>query len=300
MTAIQSYRNGNAASDQAGPACVCCELQLSSGDDFCPDCLTPSELSRSVAQRENAAEFVSILGASNAGKTVYLGMLLDVLGSRTSPIRGVANGTFSIAFQEQVITALEQRRFPEKTATETDTWKWLHCELSTTIGKKEKVLDFVAPDFAGEAIASELEQAGLYPAIEHVVSRSSGILLLCDSVKVRDSGPREDLFAMKLASYISQINEIDSENQKGPSVAVVFTKADACPEAEEDPTLFAKNNMPRFLDFCERNLPCHSFFAASIVGSSCIVAGDQSGPRQVPLHIEPRGIVEPLQWIVNQ
>ena len=247
-------------------------------------------------------EFISVLGASNAGKTVYLGLLLDMLGSHCSPIRGTAQGTFSISLQEQVVNALQTCRFPEKTPTESDLWKWLHCELSWTKAKKNtKQIDFIAPDFAGEAVAAELEHAGSFPAISAVVSRSCGVLILCDSAEVRDSGPREDLFAMKLASYISESHPQSARSKQSslPAVAVVFTKSDTCPEAEEDPDRFAQNNMPRFVDFCRRKLPIHRFFAASVSGATCMVDDDELGYRYLPLHIEPRGIIQPLQWLVS-
>ena len=86
-----------------------------------------------------------------------------------------------------------------------------------------------------------------------------------------------------------------------PAVAVVFTKSDTSPEAELAPDRFAANNMPRLVDFCQRNFRAHKFFAASVVGSSCMIGGnDVSGYQQIPLHIEPRGVIEPLQWVIGQ
>lgn len=309
MSAIHSYRNqssmtdydDNAAEDRI--ACICCGGELSELDPFCQECYAPMEVSRSVMAREVQPNLISVLGASNAGKTVYLGLLLDMLGRRSSPLRGAAQGTFSISLQEQVINALQKCRFPEKTPTESDLWKWLHCELSWAESKKiTKQVDFIAPDFAGEAVASELDQAGMYPAIRHVVSRSCGILILCDSAEVRDSSPREDLFAMKLASYISDLHphSAGAKAAELPAIAVVFTKSDTCPEAEADPELFAQNNMPRFIDFCDRRLPNYAFFSASVIGASCMVTDEELGPRNIPLHIQPRGVTEPLQWLVGQ
>ncbi len=304
MTAIESYRNqplGN-ESDTGGETffCVCCDQEVSDLDLFCHQCNVPAEVSKSVASRDVQADFISVLGASNAGKTVYLGLLLDMLGSRCSPIRGSVQGTFSISLQEQVVNALGQCRFPEKTPTESDLWKWLHCEVSWAKSKKSiQHIDFVAPDFAGEAIAGELEQTGSYPAIRNVVSRSCGILLLCDSAEVRDSGPREDLFALKIASYIADLHR-HSKQSTHPAIAVVFTKSDTCQDAEDDPDRFAQNNMPRFIDFCTRKLPQHRFFAASVIGASCTITGDKREHCKVPLHIQPRGVIEPLQWLVGQ
>ena len=59
--------------------CACCDQRLSERDEYCPECLTPASLSRTVATRVGKQNFISVLGASNAGKTVYLGLLLDIL-----------------------------------------------------------------------------------------------------------------------------------------------------------------------------------------------------------------------------
>ncbi len=284
--------------------CICCSQSLSSRDHCCAECQTPASVSRAVIGRGGAQNFVSVLGASNAGKTVYLGMLLDMLSKGSDALRGSATGTFSIELQEQVITALERRSFPEKTASEADTWKWIHCQLSMADKKKTRVLDLISPDFAGEAISMEIAQAGSYPSIAHVVSQSNGIMILCDSMRVRDTGSSEDLFAMKLATYVAEQHRIQvpqGRNQpKGPTIAVVFTKCDGCPEAVESPAQFASNNTPRLAEYCRRMFANHGFFAASVAGSSGLLADTKGRKMRVPFHIQPYGITEPLQWIINQ
>jgi len=285
--------------------CVCCEQQMSDRDEYCPACQTPSSLSRSVEMRGNGHHFVSVLGASNAGKTVYLGLLLDILSKGPESFRGTATSAFSVDLQEQVVTALENRMFPEKTPTEVDAWKWLHCQISATGKKESHEVDLVSPDFAGEAIAMEINQAGLYPAIQHVVSKSSGLMILCDSMRVRDEGSGEDLFSMKLATYIAQMHGLTGDKSKAylggqaPSIAVIFTKCDGCPEATEDPSQFAANNMPRLFEYCRRTFPRHAFFAASVAGNSGMLADDTGLKMRMPFHIQPRGVIEPLQWLVG-
>ena len=140
-------------------------------DEYCPECQTPASISKTVALRGGTQNFVSVLGASNAGKTVYLGLLLDILSKGPEEFRGTSTSSFSIDLQEQVVTALERRTFPEKTPAEADAWKWLHCSL--TVGEKKSLrsADLISPDFAGEAIAMEVTQAGMYPAIENVGSQ---------------------------------------------------------------------------------------------------------------------------------
>lgn len=291
--------------------CVCCGTALPDRDGFCRDCQTPIGLSRAVATRESSQSFVSVLGASGAGKTVFLGLLLDLLSNGSERLKGLAASAFSVALQEQVITALEQRTFPEKTQSEADTWDWLHCQVTTGLKKKMRQVDLIAPDFAGEAIGLEIEQTGLYPAIRHVVSKSAGLLILCDSLKVRDAGSAEDLFALKLASYIAQSQGIDvaaahkakelnvKPKHKGPAIAIVFTKCDGCPETREDPEAFATNNTPRLAEFCRQTFHNYAFFSAGVVGSAGVLADRAGRHMQIPFHIEPHGIIEPLEWVMQ-
>ncbi|QDT07176.1 hypothetical protein K227x_56010 [Rubripirellula lacrimiformis] len=286
--------------------CACCDQRLPDRVEYCAECSTPASLSHAVAKRVGTQSFVSVLGASNAGKTVYLGLLLDILSKGTDAFRGLPTSAFSIDLQEQVITALEGRVFPDKTPSEADAWKWLHCQISMAEKKKQRNVDLVSPDFAGEAISLEIDQTGTYPAIGHVVKKSSGILILCDSMRVRDAGSGEDLFATKLASYIAQAHGLTSDHgnsrsrKHGPRIAIVFTKCDGCPEATEDPSRFAANNTSRLFEYCRRTFSQHAFFAASVAGSSGILADETGRQMRIPFHIQPRGIIEPLQWIVNQ
>lgn len=284
--------------------CACCSSRLDDGVDYCGKCQAPVSLSQSVAVQGGGHNFISVLGASNAGKTVYLGLLLDILSKGSDEFRGAAASSFSVELQEYVVTELERRSFPEKTPSEADAWQWLHCKLTMAHKKSTRSADLISPDFAGEAIAMEISRPGLYPAVEHVVTRSSGIMILCDSVRVRDQGAGEDLFAMKLATYIAEHHELFGETSggqgKGPSVAVVFTKCDACPEAVEAPSTFAANNTARLYDFCRRTFKRVEFFAAGVAGSTGVLADCKGWQMRVPFHIQPYGVLEPLRWIVAQ
>jgi len=286
--------------------CICCDNRLEQRDEYCTECNTPTVLSYTVATRGGAQSFVSVLGASNAGKTVYLGLLLDILSKGDKSFRGFATGAFSMDLQEQVVTALEGRTFPEKTPSEADLWKWLHCQISVAEKKKARNVDLISPDLAGEAIAMEVNQMGTYPVIGHVVKKSNGIMILCDSMRVRDSGSGEDLFAIKLASYIAHMHGLENQRSSwrtrtaGPAVAIVFTKCDGCPEALEDPRQFAANNTSRLYEYCGEKFKRHEFFASSVAGSSGLLADSRGRRMRIPFHIQPCGVLEPLRWIISQ
>lgn len=283
--------------------CVCCLQESFNNTGYCSQCRAPMDLSRTAEKRGTPVNFVSVLGASGAGKTVFIGMLLDILSKGNRGIQGLPNNSFSVAIQQQTISALESRRFPEKTPSEAEGWQWVHCEVSTT-AKRKSFLDVVTPDFAGEAISAELEHPGTHRAIGSVIYQSKAIIVLIDSKCVRDSGREEDFFGMKIASYIHNLRTgkasfVGRKKAKVP-LAIVLTKTDSCPEAMEQPERFATDNMPGFGKFLQRNFSSYRFFAAGVVGATAMLADHRGYFMEIPLHIEPRGITEPLEWIIQQ
>ncbi|QDU40441.1 hypothetical protein Mal4_47980 [Maioricimonas rarisocia] len=282
--------------------CVCCQQETPDRGGFCMNCEGPLDVTRAVHDRGTPARFVSVLGSSGAGKTVYLGVLLDMLSKGSQSLRGLPNGAFSVAVQQQTIHSLQSRQFPEKTPTESDSWRWVHCEVSHE-KRPKRLVDIVTPDFAGEAIALETEHENTFPIIRSIVSQSEGMLLLFDSHRARDFSRDEDFFAMKLVSYIARVRGKRwgrrVKKVRSP-VAVVYTKADSCPEAMGDPREFAAATMPGLVQACKRHFSRHEFFATGVVGS-CVTAVDPyQCTMNIPLHVEPRGVIEPLEWIVQQ
>ena len=264
--------------------------------------MAPLELSRIVRGRGSAPRFVPVLGASGAGKTVYLGMLLDILTKGTQRLSGLAAGSFSVTLQQHATTSLEARRFPEKTPVEAEGWQWALCEVRSRT-KPKTYADLLTPDFAGESIAQEIANPGSFPAIKHVMAQAKGMLVLCDSLRVRDAALSEDLFALNLVTYLAQTLDALPRNRRKRydklPLAIVLTKSDACSEASEDPAGFAASNLPRLRQLCQHRFPCHRFFATSVVGSSLTVIDSYGCRIQVPLHIQPRGIIEPLEWVMS-
>jgi Double-GTPase 2 len=287
---------------ESGGVCVCCGIQYPGSGRHCQGCQAPLEISETVRERGIPPQFVSVLGDSGSGKTVYLGMLMDMLSKGVLGMKGVAHGTHSVAVQDRTIAALQRRRFPEKTASDADAWQWVHCEV-TKQRRNKRPLDLITADFAGEAIAVELEQSGEYPAIRSVVSQSVGVMLLCDSIAATQAPLNEDIFALKLVSYIYGIQKASITSRKDRRIktplAIVFTKSDQCPEVEEDPRRFAANNLPRLEQFCQRAFSDFGFFATCVVASTATSMDEYACSSDVAMHVEPRGITEPLDWIMK-
>lgn len=287
--------------EQGTLQCVICDRCNPEYDKICGRCMAPAELTRSVRQRGTSPRFLGVLGESASGKTVYLGMLLDMLSKGHNGLRGFPNGSFSVTVQQQTVTALQDRLFPEKTASEADQWRWVHCEI-TAEKKRNDYLDLVTPDFAGEAIALEVEQPGTYPTIRAVVRKAASLMVLIDSLRVRDEGREEDYFALKLATYIAHLQNKSSSRWRRKlalPLAILFTKADACPEARDNPGAFARANLPSLANYCQRHFAHYNFFATGVVGGTATVTSEHGFRLQIPLHVEPHGVVEPLEWILQ-
>jgi len=282
--------------------CVTCHNQLIGTGRFCPECQTPIQVSKSFRNQGYQGRLVSVLGASSAGKTVYLGMLLDMLSKGINGLRGIPNGSFSMDIQDQTIHALENRRFPEKTPSEVDRWNWLHCEAFVEHKPKRRV-DVITPDVAGEVLALELEHPNSSKTVWNLIKNSNGMIILLDSQQIRDDARQADVFSTKLAAYIAELHSrsLGERRQRVRiPLAFVVTKSDTCQEAAEDVDKFIETNLPGLVQFCNQKMSAVKHFAASVVGSTIDIL-DRSGIEyQAPVHIQPRGIVEPLDWIIAQ
>ena len=154
---VQGY--SNVSNELPCPLCG----GISRGGDPCASCNLPYKVIESILNRRTPLRFLGVLGPTGAGKTVYLGMLLDMLARGVSGLHGLAQSPFTLSLHRNVILALERQRFPEKTPVESDRWDWLHCDLYA--GKSKTAYDIVTPDVAGEAVMGELENPGTHKTI---------------------------------------------------------------------------------------------------------------------------------------
>lgn len=94
--------------------CVCCRQRLSGTETYCAHCWVPASLSQTAAGRTGPQSFLSVLGASNAGKTVYLGVLLDLLSKGTERFRGTATGAFQSICKSRWLQRWSAEHFHKK------------------------------------------------------------------------------------------------------------------------------------------------------------------------------------------
>jgi hypothetical protein len=277
--------------------CPLCDLPLSSGS-ACSRCFAPAEVIRSIVTRDRPPRFVGVLGPTNVGKTVYLGMLLDLLSRGAGGLFGVAHSAFSLELHRNLILALERQRFPGKTPSEPDRWQWVHCEV--TGNKKGPECDIVTPDVAGEVVAAELANPRSYPTVRALIGKCSALIVLVDILQVVAEGQGQELFAMQLITYLDSLRLSAKRGKVQVPVAVVFTKADLCEEPLQDPAAFARSNAPALHRLCEARLGRYRFFASGVAGSAAKLIDRDGRESLVPLRIEPRGIIDPLAWLLAQ
>jgi hypothetical protein len=277
-------------------ACPLCGGRVGT-DSSCGYCYAPEEVITSIRARDRVPRFVGVLGPSGVGKTVYLGMLLDLLARGSGGLHGMARGAFSLALHRNLILALERQRFPEKTPTEPDRWQWACCEVS--IGRRRSGFDIVTPDVAGEAVSSEIETPRSNPTVRSLISRCSGLVVLADILQVAADGQGQELFAMQLINYLDSLRSARRRKVDVP-VAIVFTKADLCEEPILDPEAFARANAPGLWRLCAARLRRFRFHCSGVAGSCARLIDREGRESLVPLRAEPRGIVEPFAWLITQ
>jgi hypothetical protein len=123
---------------------------------------------------------------------------------------------------------------------------------------------------------------------------------MIDSAQIEEGDKFQDYFVMKVLSYVSELQPARPRRRKPLPVALVFTKADQCPECFDDAAAYAEKRTPGLWQHCQLRFPKHAFFAASVAGACGRRDAFGEGKTLVPLRIEPRGIVEPFAWMMEQ
>lgn len=295
----QSY-----APDQPQVRCLICDAPNATDVVVCSECAAPMALVHDAIAQGRAPQIISVLGESNVGKTVYLGFLLDMLSQRAKEFEAIPKGAYSVDLQQNVVSSMTSRCFPEKTAMEPDRWHWAYYQARKAGGRKSKWYDLVMPDMAGESLAAEIANPATYRVIRSLLSRSAGSLLLVDAALAANGASRPDFFALKMMSYIDSLFQGKRDQKVQTPVAVVLCKADHCPESFDDTSRFVQGNLSRLWNLCESRFQTVEYFACSAVGSLAYATGrDEDGVdyvRPIPLHTSLQGILEPFEWLISK
>ncbi|MGE0608198.1 MAG: hypothetical protein AB7O62_13970 [Pirellulales bacterium] len=292
---LESYRLAQYA---ASLPCYICGQDNAKDAELCRHCFAPMAIAHQCDGKQQPPLMVGALGATGSGKTVYLGMLLDMLSRRPGTLQLMTRGPLSINMQQNTIHALANGAFPDKTPNEPDRWNWLHCQVA--FGRRKQRAEVVMPDLPGESILDEIDHPNSYLGIRSFMARCSGMLILIDPSRARAGHQDQDFFAMKLLGYL---HELDANSKKGwphRPLALIFSKADQCEECEIDPERFAERHTPGLWRFCHQRFQRYKFFAAGVSGACAFRDIPRHGRVRVPLRIEPRGIIEPFEWLMKE
>jgi hypothetical protein len=292
---LDSYRLG--CSPGAALHCHVCQAGNVPHADVCCDCFAPMALTHQALKQKTEPFPLAALGAVGAGKTVYLGMLMDMLSRQQSGLQMLVRGAFSINMQQTAARALARCEFPPKTPNEPDRWNWVHCQIRRP--KNRRPSEIIIPDPAGEAILEELDHPNSYPGIKAVLARCRGAILLLDTLDLEGGSRDQEYFAMKVLSYLSELPTTNKKGWDKRPVALLFTKADRCDTCFEDPAGYAQRRLPGVWRHCQERFGRHRFFACGVAGGFGYRVIGREAPVQVPLRIEPRGIIEPFEWLMR-
>jgi hypothetical protein len=277
--------------------CYVCEADNTSDAEFCTRCYAPMALAHQAKSQGLHPRMLAAVGAADSGKTVYLGMLMDMLSRQSGGLQLLGRGAFSITLQQTTIYSLARGEFPSKTPNEPDRWNWVHCQLRRS--GREELLELIMPDMAGEAVLEEVDHPHSYRVVRSFLQRAGAAMVFLDAAKLREGRLEQDHFAMKLLSYLS---ELETDTKGGwwcRALALVLTKADQCEECLEDPAGFARAHSPGLWQQCQERFARHRFFAASVAGATTYRDLGHYGREIVPLRIEPRGVIEPFLWVAE-
>ena len=273
----------------------------------CRNCVAPMEIARNFQETQVRPVILPTIGADGVGKSVFLGLLLDILSRQRTRTETLTNDAASIVMQKEIMSALARCEFPDRTSHNPTEWRWAHCRVQQRSRKQPLSVFFV--DVAGAAIFREIEFPQTFPIITSLFDKASGVFLLLDAGKVQQGEKEEEFFAMELLSYLSDVRLrhrsdglLERSRALGsatPPVAVILHKADLSPAAMESPQDFVAGQTPGVIRSCNDLLSQYEFFATSAVGATAEFRKPCGSIVDMPLRVEPRGILSPFRWMMR-
>ena len=110
----------------------------------------------------------------------------------------------------------------------------------------------------------------------------------------------QDFFGMKLLSYLSELDARPKSGWRRKPIAFVLSKSDECELVFDNPEDFTREHSPGLWQHCLERFDNYKMFASGVAGA-CAFRRPGTGNRiRIPLRVEPRGIVEPFVWLVQQ
>jgi Double-GTPase 2 len=188
--------------------CLVCDQENCYSAARCRNCSSPMSLAHQTQSVKKKPHLIAVIGPSGAGKTTYLGLLMDMLTRHVSLLRSTARGPMSISLQQATTTALATGWFPEKTPNDPEHWHWVHCQFNCR--RRRRPLELAIADISGESLATETERTGRYPAIRSLLTKCAAVLVLADAERLQAGDHAQDFVTLKLLSLLGELRNESS------------------------------------------------------------------------------------------
>jgi hypothetical protein len=191
---------------------------------------------------------------------------------------------------------LAGQHFPAPTAEDAESWHWNHLQI--TDSNRRRVRELIFPDMSGTVMERDLDHHAS-PITRAFLNKCAGAIIMLDTQRIERGDPAPDFFAMKVLSYFGEFGTKRNVSWRRKPIAFVFTKADCSEACFDAPRRYAKTHVPGVSRQAASSLTRFDFFAASVAGATINLEID-GAPLSLPLRVEPRGIREPLVWMLKQ
>jgi hypothetical protein len=138
--------------------------------------------------------------------------------------------------------------------------------------------------------------------IRSLLGKCSGVIILVDAIRLQSGDHGQDFATMKILSFLREIECARSRRNLRRAtmpLSIVFTKADQCEACFDDPDAFAQMHAGGMLRHLQERFSTFRLFASGVAGACAFRESIGDGRRRIPLRIEPRGIIEPLEWMLT-
>lgn len=290
-------RSVDLARELAPITCFLCGSSNLSNSGRCTLCAAPLSPVKEDSQASYPIELIAMFGPPECGKSVYLGMLTDLLSRPQSPLPLLLRGAYSVSLQQSTITALSHCQFPEPSKAAPDSWNWLHGQVHDT--ELNRPRELLAPDIAGEWLEKQFDQPKHGPTLASLYRRSQGAMVFLDAAKLVAGDRSGEFMIVKALSHLAEYRTASGKSKCAVPLAVVFLQCDEAEACFEQPRQFASQYCPSLVQVCDARIPRWEAFAVSVT-PACVYEVSGNSRRRVPLRIEPRGVTEPFVWLVAQ
>lgn len=249
---------------------------------------------------------IALIGPPHAGKTVYLTMLYKELEAKA--VRGLSFAPYGTRTIEQVafdLTQIRSGKFPPPTIAGSHfIYEAIATYNSSIFSRKYRIQ---IGDYAGEYLDVFTIGSDLWLHRSEFFSYVLGadaIMIMIDAERLILSGNAaegndlariENAIVAALHTLIEKRSE-DPTKQSEMPVVLIISKSDLLnTPINLDEVL---EPIERLVAVCQQRFKYFRYFFVSSIGS--IPKADEEGIIKPPLDISPKGVVDPLVWILGK